>query len=268
MAETNLFDLAEEITARLNADDYFADVKAIANRAGDVLTELNKSLGLQTKKGGKLGACMLVAPIAADEANINALFGPMDIEISVICFEHVQLNKGQQGTNKPGFAIARRAHRVCKLYQPINMATPLTPVKPTIRPAAQALSLLGLELTGDIQAWEVRFRAREQDPTVNRKVTLPSITIDEETGLVTMACETPGAAIYYTLDGSPPYSSNSAAVLYQEPFSPESQGVVIRAAAAKAGWIASDAAWAEYLFQLAGESGAPILAEDGTPIIA
>lgn len=269
MGETNLFDLATEIAARLNADDYFANVLAIANRSGDVLTQLNKALGLTTKKAGKFGACVLVAPVAADEPNINALFGPLDLDIAVICFEHVQLNANtaQGGTGKPAFAIARRAHRVCKLYHPINMATPLTPVKPTIRPAQSSLSLLGLDIGESVQAWEVRFRAREQDPTINRKVTLPGISIDADAGEVTLSCATVGAEIYYTLDGSYPAAGNAAAQLYAAPFTPEHQGGVIRAVAFKPGWIASDAAWADYSFAMADESQGELTTEQGASLV-
>lgn len=47
-------------------------------------------------------------------------------------------------------------------------------------------------------------------------VDAPRISVAD--GLATLSCDTPGAAIYYTIDGTFPFARNSRAVLYSAPF--------------------------------------------------
>jgi hypothetical protein len=79
---------------------------------------------------------------------------------------------------------------------------------------------------------EVRFAADQPD-----KVSAPTAVI--AAGHATLSCITPGAAIYYTLDGSFPGPGNSAAHLYTAPVA-VSTGQELLAAAYLANYIGSD----------------------------
>lgn len=70
-------------------------------------------------------------------------------------------------------------------------------------------------------------------PVISPAGTLPSVT-------VTLTCATSGAAIYYTLDGSHPWSGNTSAALYSTPFT-LTEAKTVRAIAYKSGSLASDA---------------------------
>jgi len=64
---------------------------------------------------------------------------------------------------------------------------------------------------------------------------LPAITGSVAGGHVTLACAQPGAAIFYTLDGTPPNTSSS---VYTTPVA--ASGVVVNARAWLAGFLASN----------------------------
>ena len=74
---------------------------------------------------------------------------------------------------------------------------------------AEALDFDGLV------AYRVKLRLK-QARTQSKRVAMPTITESQLT--VTLACDTPGSTIYYTMDGSFPGPSNAAATVYAAPF--------------------------------------------------
>ena len=78
-----------------------------------------------------------------------------------------------------------------------------------------------------LDAYRIKFRLR-MPRSQTAKVQPPVIT--ENSGVITLACLTAGAQIYYTTDESFPGRSNAAATLYDAAF-PADVGTVINAAA-------------------------------------
>lgn len=76
-------------------------------------------------------------------------------------------------------------------------------------------------------AYRLRFRLR-MPRGQTAKVAQPTIT--EDNGSITLACATTDAQIYYTTDESFPGRSNSAAILYSEPFAADVDTVITVAA--------------------------------------
>ncbi len=84
-----------------------------------------------------------------------------------------------------------------------------------------------------------------RSPVAVREFTQPTTQpplIQAADGLLTLSCPTPGAAIYYTLDGTP---ATPAATLYTEPVA-LAPGVIINACAAAPGCYASGSVRANY----------------------
>jgi hypothetical protein len=267
LGETIITDLQADLAGRLNADPYFADVTVLTDRDKDIRAMVSKATGGAgaTRKAGKIGACVVVLEPVANDTNANALSGPIETIISIAILENPPINLGASGTGKHCLSLARRIHRVLKLYQPVLMSNPLIPSKPFCHPVESDLAPV---------AYEVAFHCTETDPTRYQKVSLPIIT--QAWPDVTITCPTEDVDIYYTVDGSHPWSGNAGATLYAGTFIPQANGlIVIRAAAYKRNggilWIASDVAAEQYeasAMFLAAPGGSPIISTPGgIPIV-
>lgn len=239
MTDTILTDLQADIAARLRADSFFSDIAVIDERKADVVGDIAKALGVMTVTGGKLGICAVVLSPMADDEMPDAVFGPMEVVITVRVLENVLFNTGASGTGKAALTVARRIHRVLKHYHPLGLAQPLRPKNPGIIGVADALAPL---------AYEVQFATTEADAGRELKCTAPSISSvgEEIPQTVSMASNTPGASIYYTLDGTHPAAGNTAAVLYTVPFQ-VATAKTVRAAAYLTGYVASDVNWKRFV---------------------
>lgn len=230
--DTSLTDLQADLVERLKSDEFFADIPVLDERKSDLASDIELALGTLTEAGGKLGICAVVlSPVANDELP-DVVFGPLEVELSVLVLENVLLNTGPTGTGKAALTVARRIHRILKHYRAVGLGQALVPAKQSIIPVDNPLAPL---------AYEVRFATTEADREVNSKVAMPTISPDGGAvpQTVSLACTTAGASIYFTLDGSYPRAGNSAATLYVAPFELMSAGT-LRAAAFKSGYIASD----------------------------
>jgi hypothetical protein len=238
MTDTILTDLQADIAARLSADAFFVDIPVIDERKADVVGDISKALGVLTVKGGKLGVCAVVLSPTADDEMPDATFGPLEVVMTVRVLENVLFNTGATGTGKAALTVARRIHRILKHYRPVGLAQPLRPRNPGITPVADPLAPV---------AYEVNFSTTEADAGRELKCAIPTIaaggTVHPQT--VTLATNTGGASIYYTLNGTHPAAGNTAAVLYTVPFSMATAGSV-RACAYLTGYVASDVNRADF----------------------
>lgn len=223
--------LQADLEARCNAEPYFTDVVVVSVQPTDLEVELDKKLATLVGKGGKRGAAILVLPIEDQHDEMPEVqFGPLKLSIAFQVAEWVLLNRKAGGTDKPGRKIARRLRDLFAHYTPVGFVHSLVPEANCIEPVTLAKkNLLG---------WQVNFTAQEADEEILMKVARPVFTAVANT--VQIACTTVGAAIYYTTDGSHPWSGNTAATLYSAPVAIPPAGITLRACAFKTAWIASD----------------------------
>lgn len=256
----SLVDIQQDAAGRVAGDEYFVDIPVITDRAKEIATEINKALGLTTKKGGKIGVCVIVRqPVASDTHN-NAPGGPMDVDVDFLVMENPVLNLSAGGTGKHALAVARRLHLLFKHYQAEGLHAGFLPQKPCITPTEVDIAPV---------AYLARFWTREANfgNAAVLRVATPVINPNGGEGgvQVTITCATAGAAIYYTLNNSHPSAANPNAILYVGPFVVPLAGATVKAVAYKAGYIASSMASA--VFTPASGTGGFINPETGNTFI-
>lgn len=232
MSERTLTILRDDLAARLNADEWFSTINVLTERKSDLLSAIEKSIGPMKAKGGKSGTCVVVmSPVATDDLpDVGAaILSPV---LSFRILENPLINNSGVGTKKEALSTAKRIVMLMKHFSIAGVCTALIPDKPTVVPVADPVAPV---------AYEVRFRTRDDDGQTIPKVLPVSLspTGGAAPQTVTLTCATPGAAIYYTKDGSYPWSGNATATLYTAPFSVTSPATV-RAGAFLAGAFASN----------------------------
>ena len=241
MIEDTLNVIQADIKWRIKSDVWLADVLCHDENDGDLTAARQAALGLvhgDTTAGLK-GACIQVMPLRATISQVASVNAPMDVMAEIRVFQHRRNWNAAGGVNKTALAIARRIARIFHVSCSTGVVRNYRCDKPTI---------VGLSVRDEPEtvAYAVNIAAAEaRDESVVR-VANPTQTTSE--GLMTLACATTGATIYYTtnaatlIDSSYPWSGNANAVQYTTPFA-VSAGTVVRACAYKAGCIASDVTW-------------------------
>jgi hypothetical protein len=233
MIETTLRDAQEDLYQRALADEFLAGVAIIKRDEGDIETDIVDALGVLNKRGGKIGACVLVYQPIAEPASAEVVGGVLNIDFTFLVMENPTLNRGSGGTQLAALTIARRLVGLFHLYHPRKVIGTLT-----MQPGA----IVPVQLPVAPVAYEVRFSAQEDLYTPTIRVTTPTITPNSGAApqSVTLACATSGASIYYTLDGTHPYAGNPSAELYTGTPVDVATAATLRAGAFKTGLIASD----------------------------
>ena len=226
-----LSSIQQQCADRLQSDPLFAHVPVLTERIKDIESEIARALGPLNEQGGKTG---LVAIILTPTANVNFenVFGPFfdDIKIVVRVIENVPVNQDPNtGTNIPA---ADAAEKICNLlhhFQPDNANGPITAHRPSIALGNDPNNL----------SYDCRFKTSGGLSAIPPQVAAPVIT--EISGICTLACATPGAALFYTLDGTNPMPRNGT--FYTASFTPTA-GLTLKARAFLAGYLASQIATA------------------------
>ncbi len=221
-----LSSIQQQCADRLQSNPLFAHVPVLTERIKDIESEIARALGPLNEQGGKTG---LVAIILTPTANVNFenVFGPFfdDIKIVVRVIENVPINQDPNtGTNIPA---ADAAEKICNLlhhFQPDSANGPITAQKPSIT--------LGND--PNYLSYDCRFKTSGGLSAVPPQVAAPVIT--ENSGACTLTCDTPGAALFYTLDGSNPMPRNGT--FYTAPFTPGT-GRTLKTRAFLAGYLVS-----------------------------
>lgn len=200
--------LQEDIAGRLAADEVLADIRVLTERKGDLSSDIDSALAVVDGKFGRCGACIIVTPCSGLIEFPNLPDPEIQAEITIRILEDPTFNMGDSGTGKDALTLARRVSRVLHHYQPNGIAGIVVADSPHIVPVFDPKAPV---------CYEVNFSAVEGPLQRVPKVTAPTIFPDrgEATAAapitVSIACETPGAAIYYTLDGSHPAPLNDQA---------------------------------------------------------
>lgn len=223
--------LQREIADQLSADSFFAHIPVLVESLGDLTSEIARALGPVTEVGGKSGAVVIVTTPTAD-ASWPDVGGPFfdDIPIAILIAVNPLVNNDSgAGTGQSALTIAEQVCEDLHQFFPLSANGPVVPQKPTI---VRGPNPEGKENESIIQ-YLVHFKTmgglRNPLPQCATPTSLHS-------GSYTLSCSTPGAAIFYTTDGTNP--TPRAASLYSAPLSVS--GVTLKARAWLAGFTASE----------------------------
>lgn len=215
---------------RISADEYFSDVKVLLESKGDIESDVSQALSVLLEKDSKIGACavVLMPTLQPDSPNLPGPRSVVRMEIQVI--DQPTFNLGETGTGKSASQIAERVRQICHHFASgrgaVYSFAGQSPI-PT-EPGKNSYGVAFTRLAGDCPVRKV------STPAIAASATVAPATI-------TLTCATAGAAIYYTLDGSSPYPSNTSAALYATPID-VTVAALVRAAATLADHQPSDVA--------------------------
>jgi hypothetical protein len=229
--DTLLIDLQTDVKARLENDGFFSDLSVLLKRDGVTEHTLKVELGPDgNAKSGKTGACVIIhlPEIAEHEGETP---GPMlVVELPIQVFEAPEINNGSVGTGKSCEQIGLHVINLLHNYADNKHGW-------VMQPAPRPMQAQDPDRADWISAI-VRMQFHS-GLTRTSKCGMPLPSQDGNNDIV-LTCGTPGAAIWYTLDGSYPGPANEEATLYAAPIDPGA-ATVLRAVAYKDEFIASDA---------------------------
>lgn len=218
----------EDIAARLETDPYFADITVLQERKGITENDIQVKLGTINEKTGKCGAVAIVLMPAVRPPSQSAPGPVYSVNPVVQVLEMPLLNLGETGTGKFVEQIATRVRQLIHYFSPGR---------------GYVFDFAGQEpvaVQEGERSYAVSFRRLGQDERLPK---VANVLIDPDEGTapisVALSCPTIGAAIWFTLDGSPPSPASAAAQLYAAPIA-LTTAATLRAAAFLVGSDASN----------------------------
>jgi hypothetical protein len=224
--------LPYELQARLEADEFFADIPVIVADKGNVKAELERKQAAITEKAGRRGVAVIVLQIVAEDDYPEVNFGPLKLRPAFQVVEHVELNNDERGTKKSARRVTRRIHQVIKPLALYGIVTQFKADSPAIEPVSVS------DLGDQVVAMQANFVTYEFDAEQLSQVATPEFSAVAQTLVMTSATE--GASIWYSVDDSFPAPNKPGSIEYTVPIAIPEAGFTVRAAAYKAGSIASE----------------------------
>jgi len=231
----------EDLQARLESDTWFDDIPVLLQRRGLTDADINEKIGVFNTKAGKHGLVAIVLMPALEVIDGENRPGPqVEARAAIQILENRLINQeSQTGTGKSAESTALHVLRLLHHFQPgavdgrfyVANGRALEPMDP------------GLKNVVGYHVWIRSSSGLLSPERVARPAIAPAggalpVSVSITTG-------TAGAAIYYTTDGSFPWSGNSQASLYSAPFN-LAVSARVRAAAYLAGLVGSDVASQEF----------------------
>ena len=228
--------LQADATAKLNAEEYFANVHVVTYRPLMMMTEDGKDEADRhqawlIKKDGThsgVGVMVRMPTLQVPHANLSGPQSQLLLIVTVV--EQPLVSEATDGLNtsaggwKSAEKVAIKAREALHHFR-YDGANVLFCDGESIRPNENTLYL---------RAYDVIVRGWHH---VDSPSKVGSVTITVAAGIATLTCATDGATIYYTIDGSFPSLANNA-TLYSAPFAFTSG--TLRTEAYKTGMIGSD----------------------------
>ena len=219
--------IQQDILGVLKADAFIGARPGLQVEPGEIQSVIDTKLTKAIGKGndGKSGVGFLVLPIEkVEDEDLSNPFGPYKLTITIQFVENVTINHGLNGTKIPIRIFAARCAKVLKLYTPVGLTQNLVARNPVIS-----------EFTDNTdqsrRVGQVEFTAREADavPLIRlnglrlavaggRQVDSLNWRLEAGAAIVTITSpDVETEEIYYTTDGTHPYSANKTARLYDGP---------------------------------------------------
>lgn len=214
----DLVQMQEDLAFKLLSEPSLARVNVLQLRKMVIASQVNFKLLTTTKRNGRLG-CGAVVEMPTFSVPRPGAPGPEGLfEFTVLVAEQPTLNmQANSGTLLSAEEAALRIVRMTHKFF-LRGYGEFAASRQTWEPA-------------EFEPGHVAYRVRLgflHTVTPENRVAVP--TVSDVEGLVTLACTTADARIYYTLDGSLPGSGNPVAAMYAEPFQVDS-GTTLRVAA-------------------------------------
>jgi hypothetical protein len=217
-----LTSIQQEVADCLLADPFFASIPVLVEQPRDVGYELQASVAA----AGTYGVVLVPQALVSAPTAPGPIFDP--VEIAVRFCENVPVSSGPHALE-----VAETALALLHLYRPVTINEVFTA-------APKALQSVKVP---DVVAYEIQVRTQAGASFAVPQLDPPSIesagTLSPQT--VTLSSDQPGAAIFYTVDGSQPAPRGPTSQLYMEPFL-VSSACLLRTRAWLAGFVASDEA--------------------------
>ena len=212
--------LPAEFAARLQCDPFFANIPVVVFEKGNLATEIAKAQAVITEANGKHGLAVIIPQLIANDLSNNLQFGPMTLFLTFQVIENVeQNNKAETGTGISARKCARKIRDVIKNCNLIGLVQNMETQNPCIEPITIK------DQADNYVIYQVNFKCLEVSQQVITQVQMPTIAASgtPTAPTFTLACATPGAQIWYTVDDSPVYNGDqtvypgSTAVQYTAP---------------------------------------------------
>ena len=204
--------LACDVTARLNSLPFFVDITVRDEQLGGVADMIAAAMDGSLKKAGKAGVAVIVHfPDVINDQDEGPAGALMDVQLLIEIYENVPVNRGALGTGKKRGRVAATILKSLKGYVSgyVVMTQPLCTKGRVITAEMAADNELRLMVRLATQ-WPMTFDQQVATPGAS------SVIVDGEHS-VAMSCDTPGAAIWYTMQGGGyPDPANPLAAEYIE----------------------------------------------------
>lgn len=184
----------------------------------------------QTLKNGKSGLVVVISSTIAKTNGPNTPGPVEDLELVIQVVEHKSNNKST------AIGTGVRCDDLCEVVKELLHLHCHNGRNELIVTGSEQDDKLGAGLRG----WVIGVKSAAHALNARLKTAPPVVTLNDPQ--VSIACDTAGASIYYTVNGGFPSPANATATLYTDPFdvSALANGAVIRAAAYSANRRGSD----------------------------
>ncbi len=248
-----------DVAQRLAGDTFFADITIVAEDDGvteaDVdAAKANRKMAARVVTAGKQGAIVIVFMPTLEIQNPDEPGPVVSVIDHIRVLEIPKLNRAAGGTEKRAGKIERNLHRALHLWE----------IRGICLTSFRSIPYNDGEGTS---GRDVFFKTLLPLLPPSR-VAIPQISSDVDQ-LVTLACATNGAHIFYTTDGGFPRSGFGTSTEYDEPFT-VALGAMVRAVAYKSGTTASDLAEriiGTAAVSLVDDEGNRFVDDEGNPIV-
>ena len=218
--------LQEHLYYGLLSEQLLSPINVVQYRKLRLGSEIDLSTIYLTPRNGTAGCGILVEMPALEVLQTNVSGPPGSLVVSCAVLEEPNLNFAPEtGTRLSAEWVSRIVLDSSHLWSDAGIGVM----------AADRQAIHDADEFPGLAAYRVRWRLQETRTAIPRTAA-PTITLTGTTGpppatLVTLACATPGAHIYYALGWEFPGPANPLATLYAAPFPAPPPGTWLRAAA-------------------------------------
>ena len=214
-----LTSIQQEVADCLLADPFFAAIPILVEQPRDLSYELQMSVAA----AGTYGVVLVPQALVSAPTAPGPFFDP--VEIAVRFRENIPVASGPHALE-----VAETALALLHLFRP-------TTINEVIIAAPTALIAVK---EPNVVAYEIAVRTQAGASYAIPQLDAPEITSTgtDSSQTVTLSSDQPGAAIFYTLDGSQPAPRGPTSLLYTTPFV-VSEPSLLRTRAWLAGFVAS-----------------------------